>query len=54
MLALMLSQRQRTFTADLPEEGVLAILPNASALQASSIAVKEWLGLLVYRFRGWA
>jgi uncharacterized SAM-binding protein YcdF (DUF218 family) len=36
------------------EEGVLAILPNVSALQTSSVALKEWLGLLVYRFRGWA
>jgi uncharacterized SAM-binding protein YcdF (DUF218 family) len=36
------------------EEGVLAILPNAGALQASSVALKEWLGLLVYRLRGWA
>jgi uncharacterized SAM-binding protein YcdF (DUF218 family) len=36
------------------EEGILAILPNAAALQTSSIALKEWFGLLVYRFRGWA
>lgn len=34
------------------EEGVLAILPNAAALQTSSVALKEWLGSIVYRLRG--
>ena len=36
------------------EEGVLAILPSAAALETSSVALKEWLGLLIYRLRGWA
>jgi uncharacterized SAM-binding protein YcdF (DUF218 family) len=36
------------------EGGPLAFLPDAAALAASSLALKEWLGLLVYRLRGWA
>jgi uncharacterized SAM-binding protein YcdF (DUF218 family) len=36
------------------EEGVLAIFPNAAALQTSSSALKEWLGLMIHRLRGWA
>jgi uncharacterized SAM-binding protein YcdF (DUF218 family) len=36
------------------EESVLAILPSAAALQSSSVALKEWLGLFIYRVRGWA
>ena len=34
--------------------GPLVLLPAAGALAASSLALTEWLGLLVYRFRGWA
>ena len=34
--------------------GILAILPHASALRSSSFALKEYLGLLAYRLRGWA
>ena len=36
------------------EVGPLVLFPDAGAFAASSIALKEWLGLLVYRFRGWA
>jgi uncharacterized SAM-binding protein YcdF (DUF218 family) len=36
------------------EGGPLALLPDAGALAASSYALREWLGLLVYRLRGWA
>ncbi len=32
----------------------LDLLPQAHALEASSRALKEWLGLWVYRQRGWA
>lgn len=32
----------------------LALLPDAGALQSSTRALKELLGLLVYRWRGWA
>lgn len=32
----------------------LDLLPQADALEASSRALKEWLGLWVYRQRGWA
>jgi uncharacterized SAM-binding protein YcdF (DUF218 family) len=35
---------------DLP----LSWIPNADALVESDIALKEWLGLTVYRLRGWA
>jgi len=30
------------------------ILPDAESLAESDLALKEWLGLLVYRLRGWA
>ena len=33
---------------------ILAILPHADALALSTSALKEYLGLLVYRLRGWA
>ena len=33
---------------------MLDYLPDASALEGSSRAFKEYLGLLVYRWRGWA
>jgi uncharacterized SAM-binding protein YcdF (DUF218 family) len=36
------------------EGGVFAVLPDAAALALSSTAIREWLGLLVYRVRGWA
>lgn len=32
----------------------LDLLPDAEALQQSSVALKEHLGLLVYRLRGWS
>jgi uncharacterized SAM-binding protein YcdF (DUF218 family) len=41
-------------TEPIRESGPLVLLPNAGALAASSLALTEWLGLLVYRFRGWA
>ena len=31
----------------------LAILPDVESLEASTRAIKEWLGLFVYRMRGW-
>jgi len=33
---------------------VLSLLPNAGALADSGGAIKEWLGIAAYRFRGWA
>jgi len=32
----------------------LSILPDAGCLDQASQAIKEWIGLLVYRWRGWA
>ena len=32
----------------------LDLLPDAKALAASTVAIKEWLGLIIYRERGWA
>ena len=32
----------------------LDILPQGGALSASTDAIKEWIGILVYRMRGWA
>jgi uncharacterized SAM-binding protein YcdF (DUF218 family) len=37
-------------TPDLP----LSLLPTATSLVNSGIAIREWSGLLVYRVRGWA
>lgn len=34
--------------------GILMILPGAWALNNSSLALKEYLGFLVYRLRGWS
>jgi uncharacterized SAM-binding protein YcdF (DUF218 family) len=34
--------------------GVLALLPDAQALENSTVAIKEWIGLGVYQLRGWA
>ena len=31
-----------------------ALLPESGALGATTNAMKEWIGLVVYRFRGWA
>jgi uncharacterized SAM-binding protein YcdF (DUF218 family) len=36
--------------ADLP----LRWLPDADSLKQTQVALKEWLGILVYRLRGWA
>jgi uncharacterized SAM-binding protein YcdF (DUF218 family) len=33
---------------------VFDILPDASALATTTTAIKEWLGLAIYRLRGWA
>lgn len=35
-------------------DSVLDLLPDAEALERTSSAMKEWLGILVYRMRGWA
>src|SRR5262249_15417869 len=32
----------------------LALLPDVGALMTATNAMKEWLGLLAYRLRGWA
>jgi uncharacterized SAM-binding protein YcdF (DUF218 family) len=36
-------------TPDLP----LSLIPSAGSLVNSGIAIKEWLGILAYRLRGW-
>lgn len=33
---------------------ILATLPSAEALDNSTLVLKEWIGLLTYRLRGWA
>jgi uncharacterized SAM-binding protein YcdF (DUF218 family) len=35
-------------------ESPLDFLPDAAALAMTTAAVKEWIGLAVYRYRGWA
>jgi uncharacterized SAM-binding protein YcdF (DUF218 family) len=35
-------------------ELVFQLLPDAEALARSKIALREWMGLIVYRIRGWA
>jgi uncharacterized SAM-binding protein YcdF (DUF218 family) len=34
--------------------GPIDLLPEATALATTTAAIKEWLGLIVYRYRGWA
>jgi uncharacterized SAM-binding protein YcdF (DUF218 family) len=42
------------FRRSASKPGVLAWLPDAEALQRSTIGIKEYLGFWVYRWRGWA
>jgi uncharacterized SAM-binding protein YcdF (DUF218 family) len=35
-------------------DGILALLPDARALENSTVAIKEWIGLGVYQLRGWS
>jgi uncharacterized SAM-binding protein YcdF (DUF218 family) len=37
-----------------PPDFLLSLLPDAEAIVNSQIAIKEWVGLTVYRSRGWA
>ena len=37
-----------------PPDSVFDFLPDAAALEMTTIAIKEWLGLVIYRLRGWA
>ncbi len=37
-----------------PPTSVFDFLPDATALEMTTTAIKEWLGLAVYRLRGWA
>ncbi|MBC7880776.1 MAG: YdcF family protein [Anaerolineae bacterium] len=41
-------------SGDGAEDPLLAILPSAQALNDSTLALKEWVGLFAYRLRGWA
>ena len=36
------------------QSGLKGILPSSTALNATTSVLKEWLGLTIYRFRGWA
>lgn len=35
------------------EGGILALLPDVQALENSTVAIKEWIGRVVYHVRGW-
>ncbi len=35
-------------------QNIFDLLPDATALAMTSASAKEWLGLLIYRLRGWA
>ncbi len=43
-----------TLSSSLARRSVFAFFPNSKALDVSTQAIKEWIGLLVYRLRGWA
>jgi uncharacterized SAM-binding protein YcdF (DUF218 family) len=43
-----------TMSSSLASRSIFAILPESGALDISTRAIKEWIGLLVYRVRGWA
>ena len=37
-----------------PASSIFDFLPGADALGMTTVAIKEWLGLAIYRLRGWA
>ncbi len=41
-------------SSSIEPRSIFAYLPNSKALDLSTRAMKEWIGLLVYRLRGWA
>ncbi len=43
---------RRTFTPSVGE-GLILLLPNASALNLTTNVIKEYIGMLVYSLRGW-
>lgn len=43
-----------TLSSSLARRSIFAFLPNSKALDISTQSIKEWIGLLVYRLRGWA
>lgn len=43
-----------TLSSSIEERSVFAFLPNSRALDFSTQCIKEWIGILVYRLRGWA
>ena len=43
-----------TLSSSLATGSLFAYLPTSRALDISTRAIKEWIGLLVYRLRGWA
>ena len=49
----LLPERQR-FGRPTPGSVVQDLLPDAGALYLSSVALKEHLGLVLYRLKGWA
>jgi len=40
-------------SSSIEPRSIFAYLPNSKALDLSTRAMKEWIGLLVYRLRGW-
>lgn len=43
-----------TLSSSIESRSVFAFLPSSKALDYSTQAIKEWIGLLVYWLRGWA
>ncbi len=43
-----------TLSSSIEARSVFAFLPNSRALDYSTQAIKEWIGLMVYWLRGWA
>lgn len=43
-----------TLSSSLARGSIFAFLPTSKALDISTQSIKEWIGLLVYRLRGWA
>ena len=42
------------FRGHCPPNSIFDFLPDAYGLDMTTTAIKEWLGLAVYRLRGWA
>jgi hypothetical protein len=53
MAGLDVSPWTADFRGHYPPYSIFDFLPDAQALEMTTMAIKEWLGMVVYRSRGW-